>query len=277
MELITELQPGEARLFDGDEDVECHRIEMLGGQAMLHYSKSPSRDSPSEDAAAIFAATDASGFLAVADGVGGARAGKLASTTALECLIDSARAGEPGRQSLRDSILDGFEAANEAVREAAPGAATTLNVVEIDDRTVRSFHAGDSLTVVAGQRSRVKMQVIPHSPVGYGLESGLLDEMDALHSDERHLVSNVVGSPDLRIDVGPRVRLATRDTLVLASDGLSDNLEMDEILGSVRTGPLDRALARLSQLARARMVEDQPGKPSKPDDLTILIFRLTAR
>ena len=61
---------------------------------------------------------------------------------------------------------------------------------------------------------------------------------------------------------------------MLASDGLFDNLQIDEIVERIRRGPLDRAARRLAHDGRERMVNPAPGQPSKHDDLTFVAFRL---
>jgi serine/threonine protein phosphatase PrpC len=81
----------------------------------------------------------------------------------------------------------------------------------------------------------------------------------------------------MRIEVGSQQPIAPRDTLLLASDGLSDNLRTEEIVALLRTGALDAACDRLAELARARMVAPSEGEPSKPDDLTFVAFRRRVR
>ena len=94
-----------------------------------------------------------------------------------------------------------------------------------------------------------------------------------MHHEERHIVSNVLGSPDMRIEMGSRRELAARDTVVLASDGLLDNLHTDEVVELARRGdPVDAARS-LVEAARRRMMEPIEGAPSKPDDLTLALFR----
>ena len=109
--------------------------------------------------------------------------------------------------------------------------------------------------------------------MGYAVEAGLMNEAEALHHEDRHLVSNTIGAPDMRIEVGPVVRLAPRDTVLLASDGLTDNLRGAEIVEIVRKGPLREAAARLANTAQRRMNTERESRPSKPDDLTFLLFR----
>jgi serine/threonine protein phosphatase PrpC len=213
----------------------------------------------------------------VADGIGGTPAGQQASTVAVESIEEAMRQALKEGHDARWGILNGFERANERVLALGVGAGTTLTVAELSGRSVRVYHVGDSFVLVTGGRGKTKLQTIPHSPVGYGVESGLLDEKDAMHHEERHIVSNAVGSNDLRIDVGLPLDLAARDTLLVASDGLSDNLHTDEIVATVRKGPLRRAARRLAERALDRMKRAGEGDPSKPDDLTFVIFRPRSR
>ena len=130
------------------------------------------------------------------------------------------------------------------------------------------------MILVTGQRGKVKQQTVSHSPVGYAVESGLLDENEAVHHEDRHIVSNVVGSSDMRIEIGPHLELAARDTVVLATDGLFDNFYVEEIIGRMRTGHLDDVVQRLANEGRERMVHPCEGCPSKPDDMSFIVFRL---
>jgi serine/threonine protein phosphatase PrpC len=176
-------------------------------------------------------------------------------------------------ENLRGAIINGFELADRAISALGTGAAATLAVVEIQGAHMRAYHAGDSMVLVTGQRGRIKWLTIPHSPVGYAVEAGLLDRGEALHHEDLHLVSNLLGTQDMRIELGATVSLAPRDTVVLASDGLSDNLHLDEIVERVRKGPLSRAVDELAALGRKRMEAPAEGTPSKPDDLTFIAIR----
>jgi serine/threonine protein phosphatase PrpC len=175
--------------------------------------------------------------------------------------------------ALRTVILDAIESANRAVVDLGTGVATTLAVVEINAGSVRPYHVGDSMILVVGQRGRIKLQTVSHSPVGFAVEAGVLDEREAMHHQDRHLVSNVVGAPNMRIEVGSALPLAARDTVLLASDGLSDNLHTREIADRIRVGRLGVAADRLAREARRRMGTPASGEPSKPDDLTVVGFR----
>ena len=169
-------------------------------------------------------------MLAVADGVGGSVAGREASNAAVRTLSRVLTKLPDETPQLRPAILDAVEEANKAVLGLARGAATTLVVAQLDATRLRSYHVGDSELLAVGQRGRIKQRVVPHSPTGFAVEAGLLDEDEAVQHDQRHVLFNVIGSSDMRVEIGPALQLAVRDTVLLASDGLFDNLFIDEIV-----------------------------------------------
>lgn len=268
------LERNEARVFFEQDHLSDALFTIGGGRLALYSARSPDKESPNEDAAGILSTGPDSAVIAVADGVGGAPAGSRASAGAIECVLQAVQEAMRDDQDFRHGILNGFDAANEKILSLGIGAGTTLTAVEIHGCEIRAFHVGDSFMLITGQRGKVRLQTIPQSPVGYGVESGFLDEKDAMYHEQRHVVSNTVGTAEMRIDVGSPYDLAPYDTLVLSTDGLSDNLHTPEIVECVRKGPLPKAAARLAEMATTRMTGEQSHVPSKPDDLTFLIFRL---
>ena len=174
---------------------------------------------------------------------------------------------------LRTAILDGIEAANKAVLALGNGSATTMTVVTIEGHTVRSYQVGDSEAIVVGQKGRIRAQTMAHSPTGFAVEAGMLDQRAALHHEERHIVSNFIGTTDMRIDIGAGIDLNPRDTVLLASDGLMDNVHVHEVTNLVRKGPMADAVTSMTGLARRRMTVETMHQPSKPDDLSVILFR----
>lgn len=77
----------------------------------------------------------------------------------------------------------------------------------------------------------------------------------------------------MSIDVATPVELSPRDTVLLASDGLTDNVHLDEIIERVRKGPIETAVNAVIDLARQRMETATAREPSKPDDLSLIVFR----
>lgn len=266
-----ETFPEPAYLFECDMERVDFRA-FAGGEIALFSARSPLPKASNEDAIAIIPLGPDEGVLAVADGVGGLPDGQQASNLALAKLGRAIHAAIARGDSLRVGILDGIELANEEVLRRGSGG-STLAVAEVRGGRVRSYHVGDSVVLITGQRGRIKTQTVPHSPVGYALESGLIDDREAMVHEDRHLIDNMIGSASMRIEMGSSIHMAKHDTLLLASDGLSDNLFSDEIIEIVRKGPLQTAAERLRTTGMARMREPREGRPSKPDDMTFIIFR----
>jgi serine/threonine protein phosphatase PrpC len=259
--------------LDGAIDPDLVEVDVAGGKALAYTCRSPYKDRENEDTVAIIPYGPAAAVLVVADGAGGMPAGKRASMTAVSTLANSLQVSMEKTTSLRTAILNGIEAANNAVLRFANGSATTMTVVTLEGRLARSYQIGDSEAIVMGQRGLIKLQTTAHSPTGFAVEAGFLDEREALHHKDRHIVSNFIGTSDMRIDVGAAVDLDLKDTILLASDGLMDNVHVDEIIEIVRKGPLAEALYGVVELANQRMWTAQKGLPSKPDDLSLILFR----
>jgi serine/threonine protein phosphatase PrpC len=77
----------------------------------------------------------------------------------------------------------------------------------------------------------------------------------------------------MRIDVGAGVELRPLDTILVASDGLTDNVHLDETIDIVRMGKLAEGVTSVVNLATSRMTAPKGGQPSKPDDLSLILFR----
>ncbi|MCH9696054.1 MAG: protein phosphatase 2C domain-containing protein [Gammaproteobacteria bacterium] len=273
----TQKTISDGLLLDAATEPHCAATELAGGKAVAYSDRDPNKETENEDTVALIPYGPAAAVLVVADGAGGLPAGKRASLTAVETLTSSLQTSMLKTSLLRTAILNGIEAANEAVQALANGSATTMTVVTIEGRLARSYQIGDSEAIVIGQRGLVKLQTTAHSPTGFAVEAGFLDEREALHHEERHLVSNFIGTADMRIDVGAAVELDLRDTVLLASDGLMDNVHVEEIIECVRKGPLQDAIASVVEIAKSRMQTERLGLPSKPDDLSVILFRKPER
>jgi serine/threonine protein phosphatase PrpC len=225
-----------------------------------------------EDSVAVVELSDGSLVLAVADGAGAHRGGAEASRIAINTLTNALKEiSSTGRWE--GILLHAIESAHKAILKLGIGAASTFIVAHICDKGVRTFHVGDSQALVTGQRGKLKFETVPHSPVGYAQESGMLDEEEALGHESRNIISNALGADTMHTQVSGRLPLASRDTLILASDGLFDNLRLEEIVTLVRKGKSVECIERLVSKATKRMLDPDEGQPSKLDDLSIIVFR----
>jgi serine/threonine protein phosphatase PrpC len=265
--------PTDLVLLDGAYGPDRRSLQAGGGMLVAYTNRSPDKETENEDTVAVLPWGSDAVVLVVADGAGGLPAGKRASLTAVESLRASLEVALDKTTDLRTAVLNGIEDANRAVRELGNGSATTLTVVTVEGRLARSYQIGDSEALVVGQRGLVKLRTTAHSPTGFAVEAGFLDQRDALHHADRHLVSNFIGTVDMTIDIGAAVELAARDTIVLASDGVTDNLHVDEIVEATRKGPLSKAADTVVREAEQRMTGSTAGQPSKPDDLSLILFR----
>lgn len=258
----------------------CERIECSCGEVVVLMRPRPANEgepSHNDDCALVHDLGDGNTVLAVADGAGGHRQGGAAAVLAIETL--ATHLGELRAESgaLQASVLAAFDRAANAVRELGSEAVTTLSVAVIEPGSVRTLHAGDSPIYVFGQRGRRKWQTMDHTPVGLGIEGGWIEVAEGRDHPERHLLTNFLGMEELRIEMGPRVELARHDSLVLASDGLSDNATATEIIDHLRSGRILRQARQLEALVSRRMLGEDPRTPGKPDDLTLLRFHGKAR
>ena len=263
----------EAIVLTRSDDEAVTEGTAAGGSFVAYSATAPDKATDNEDTVAVLPVAADIVVLVVADGAGGLPAGKQASLTVVEALRESLRQIGGDAAQLRSAILNGLEIANEVVMNRGNGSATTATVVSIDGLVARSYQVGDSEAMVIGQRGRVRSQTTTHSPTGFAVEAGLLDQRDALHHEERHLVSNFIGTADMRIEMGSGLTLNPRDTVLLASDGLMDNVHLHEIADLIRKGPIAEAARSLTSLARRRMTVETMHQPCKPDDLSVILFR----
>lgn len=266
--------PTSPRLLLHDE-VRSAQVELtLGTGSVGAYSaRSPVKHTANEDALLVMETEDGTVVLAVADGCGGIPAGDLASRIALDAVQACVLAERQDEDGFSAAVLEGFGQANRAVLNLGVGAGTTLSVVTIRESVVRAFHAGDSPILITGQRGRIKLSPVAHAPTAYAVHAGLMTEQQAIVHEDRHVITNMVGAPDMHVEVSSPVSLAQRDTVVVASDGLSDNLLPDEVVDLVRTGPIGAGLAEIVDRCDQRMLAAYGAGPGKPDDLSVIIYR----
>ncbi len=263
------------QLYTEQEMQHCELHQLPDGTAAIFSQKCPGADRPNQDAAALLSTSGGHTVLIIADGMGGGKAGGKAAAIAVDT-ISAHIESHSKDDSLRSAILNGIEAANQEIIDLGIGAGATLAVVEISKNTLRSYHIGDAVVLAMGQRGKIKLQTVCHSPVGYAVESGMLEEAEALHHEERHLVSNVLGSSEMKIDIQAPMQLSSRDTVLLSSDGLFDNLSTLEIIELSRKGQIEKVMQSLISLCQERMNSNgNSSHPSKPDDVTFIAFRPT--
>lgn len=174
--------------------------------------------------------------FAVADGMGGHAAGEVAS----KLLIEEARRSlqeEKGTVCGRALLEEIIVKANSIILEKAAGdkkfsgMGTTASMVYVQKNKVEWAHIGDSRIYFlhGGQLAQVTTD---HSLVDMLVKNGTITAKEALHHPQKNILTRAVGvAEDIKVDTGELVA-AAGDTLLLATDGLT-NMVTNEVIDSV--------------------------------------------
>lgn len=262
------------RTLEGCDVPMPERLETDRGVCVFFSTPGDGEGAENEDAAGVWELDDDSTVFALADGMGGGPAGGEAAALSMACLDELLDRWAPDTP-LRRVIVDAFELANERLLGQGQGSGTTLVVAELSAGSIRTYHAGDSGAILVGQRGHVRHETMPHSPVGYAVAAGLLERDDRHAHEERHLLSNCLGSSEMRVEIGPPVVLRARDTLLLGSDGVLDNVRHETLVELIRKGSLEQGAARLQAAAQATMIGEGE-VVGHPDDATALLYRIAS-
>ena len=260
-----------SELFYAESVHELEYFKRAAVQFSAFTAKSPAKETANEDCAGWIRLAHDKWVFIVADGLGGLPAGEAASQLAVQRILKTL--SDQSSLDTRSAICLGIDQANEAILSSASGGATTIVIAEYDQGYIRPYHIGDATMLVTGQRGKNKFQSVSHSPTGYLEEAGIIDEHAAMTHHQRHIVSNVLGSTEMRLEIGPKILLAKYDTVVIASDGLQDNLASAQVIDLVRRGRLEQSTQKLIHHCHASMNGENQTSFRHPDDLTLITIR----
>lgn len=213
------------------------------------------------------------GLWVVCDGLGGEAAGEIASSTAVETIINGGIEGVSGPEHFGALI----NAANQAVLGAGNaslskrGMATTVTALAVlrgDTPRMMVANVGDSRTYL--MRSGVLMRVsVDHSVVQRLVDQGRITREEARTHPESHIVTRVLGAAsDLEVDVFVR-DAQPGDRYLLASDGLIDMVSdrgiEEAIAGHADPQACADALVELANEAGGR------------DNISVIVVDITAQ
>ncbi len=212
-------------------------------------------------------------IFAVADGMGGAVGGEIASQTALETLLDSyflPDGDDDDQPNTPDRLRSAVERANNAITrktKADPsyqGMGTTLSAVVIRGRWAHIAQVGDSRAYLI-RRRRIYQLTEDHSLIAEQVRRGLLSEEEAEGHTYRNIITRALGiEQNVEVDLFA-LRLLKKDTLVLCSDGLHGVVNDSQIL-SISDSP------QPSQCCKALI--EKANSEGGPDNITVGILRI---
>ena len=188
-------------------------------------------------------------LLAVADGVGGHRAGEVAAALTLEALRRSLRAHEPNPvEALSDAVAAANQLVYRRAERAYAGMASTLVAALLHHDVVTVAHAGDSRAYLLHDRS-LRCLTADHSLVGGLVREGAIGMERARVHPQRSVILRAIGrGPTVAADI-VSVPVAAGDLLLLCSDGLTDRLDDSQLEAVLAAGDMPAALTRLEKLA----------------------------
>ncbi len=226
-----------------------------------------------EDSYGLFPAEDSTGsnLFVIADGMGGAAAGEVASRLAVETVRDSFF-GTGGDEAVPAALERAIQDANQMIfRRSAEetelaGMGTTCTATAFRGRSLWVAHVGDSRAylVTAGD---VKQLTRDHSLAAELERRG--DSRGGASGGAKHVLTRCLGvGEQVAVDVSAQaVEMPDGASLVLCSDGLSNLVDPGEILHLVSMHLPEKACRRLVDLARER---------GAPDNVTVLVARMRA-
>jgi PPM family protein phosphatase len=207
-------------------------------------------------------------LFAVADGMGGAQAGELASSLAAAALKDSQAPGGGGEGRVDELI----QQANRRVYErqsqdaAASGMGTTMTVALVEDGRVAFGHVGDSRAYLI-RGGALEQLTEDHSLVAELVRSGKLSPEEAEGHPQRSVITRALGTdPDVDVDTFS-VETKPGDLFLICSDGLTSMVDDETILEEVARNRHDLKSA-------AKALVRAANKGGGEDNITVVFFEI---
>ena len=209
-------------------------------------------------------------IFAIADVMGGAKAGEVASELAANALREW-RDGGSGEQAVVSLVQEANRRVYQRATEdaAASGMGTTMTVALLDDGHVRIGHVGDSRAYLIRDGELTQL-TDDHSLVGELVRSGKLTPEDAETHPQRSVITRVLGT-DPEVDVDTiTVEARSGDLFLLCSDGLYSMVGNERILELV-----ERHRGDLKGVAKALIAAANRG--GGDDNITVVAFEIGER
>ncbi len=218
-------------------------------------------------------------LLAVADGMGGAKAGEVASGMAVQILREEmlGRANADGIadapiDTLAETFIAAVETGNEKIRDdgagnpSRQGMGTTLTAIWAYDDVAQMVHVGDSRAYMFRKGNLTRLTK-DQSLVEKLLEDKIISPEEAQRMGVKNIILQALGSEE-DLDVAhPRTNLEAGDIVILCTDGLTGVVADEDLEEGLRQGGgLNAVCSRFIQAA-----EDGGG----PDNITVLLGHVT--
>jgi protein phosphatase len=207
-------------------------------------------------------------LFVVADGMGGAQAGEVASKAAADSFAQGLPQAPPERaleQTIEEANLTIHELARKDPGLAGMGTTTTAAIVDLEAEEVAIGHVGDSRAYRL-RRDRFEQLTRDHSLVEEMRRKGQLTDAQAEDHPQRSIITRALGpEPEVQVDL-QTVPAQAGDVFLICSDGLTTMLDDEQIA---------RVLTRATSLqAAVRTLVDEANRAGGRDNITVVAFRL---
>jgi len=188
-----------------------------------------------------FALAPEQGLFLVADGMGGHKAGQVASELAASASVRTVAALEGTDVSLSEKLRHAVAAANREIFQRAAdepdltGMGTTLVSLLGSGERIALAHVGDSRAYLIRQ-GQVRRLTDDHSVVGELLRRREISEAAAREHPHRHVLTRALGVRDVTVPDLAELTPQVEDVFVLCSDGLTTHVRDEELPGAVQPG-----------------------------------------
>jgi serine/threonine protein phosphatase PrpC len=217
-------------------------------------------------------------ILIVADGVGGAASGALASSIATETILSELhrwwhKVPKRSPESIEAALKRGIEVANKAIYQKANsspehhGMGTTTTLALVLDGEAYIAQVGDSRAYLV-RKGSAKQLTKDQSFVQRLIDAGRMTQKEAAQSEHRNIILQALGPEEKVVSDLYRVKLENDDVLVLCSDGLSNQVSAEEI------GRITRGASKPEEICKALI--DEAMHTGAPDNVTVIAARLRA-
>ncbi len=198
--------------------------------------------------------------MIVADGMGGHRAGDVASSEVIKVFENNLNNNNLGsvEELLKNSILE----ANSSIinmsvsKEELKGMGTTCTALIIAKKKAFIAHVGDSRAYLIRKKT-IKQLTKDHTVAEHMVSFGMMSNKEAKISPKRNILMRAIGINDLlEVDTLEPINIYPNDIFVLCSDGLIEYVEEDEIKKIVCENEPDSACRKMIATANLRGGKD---------------------
>jgi PPM family protein phosphatase len=215
-------------------------------------------------------------IMIVADGVGGAASGALASSIATETILGELhrwwrKVPKRSAESIEAALKRGIDAANREIFQTATtspehhGMGTTATLALVIEGEAFIAQVGDSRAYLV-RKGTAKQLTKDQSFVQRLIDAGRMTAKEAAQSEHRNIILQALGPEEKVVTDFYRVKLENDDAMVLCSDGLSNQVSNEDI------ARIARGAAKPQDVCNALIEEAL--HTGAPDNVTVVTARL---